>query len=244
VWLVALSCQPWVILLIHPLIKQEMLVPADGPGLVILGKAKLWISFSEDIKLLIEFSVLKACAVPILLGLDVCQILKSTLDYEHEVWSFKVKMKSLALQLYSKKTLSAHIGDQSWDGDLFDSLPQDETDDNKVLLLQTLRASTGDFLDDGLLLRLEVQKPLLPPLDPFSISRSVPNFDEFEEDLSYFDLPGKVSDDFEDKVSKIVNDSHHVSSDTRTRLRDMLLGVPSFISDYPYWYARDKGFQV
>jgi hypothetical protein len=66
---------------------------------------------SEDIKLLIEFSVLKDCAVPILLGLDVFQILMSTLDYEHEIWSFRAKKKSLAFQLYSKETLSAQFLD-------------------------------------------------------------------------------------------------------------------------------------
>ena len=60
-------------------------------------------------------------------------------------------------------------------------------------------------------------------MDPFLITRVRPEVDEFEEDLHYFDLPGKVEEDFVVKVDEFIATLGHVSAGTAKKLQELLL---------------------
>ncbi|EPZ36925.1 hypothetical protein O9G_006166, partial [Rozella allomycis CSF55] len=79
--------------------------PVDGPPVAVLGTATLLIAFYDDVVIPVKFKVLGKCTVPILIGIDVCQGLRSKIDYEKEIWTFIYEEKNVALQLYARDAM-------------------------------------------------------------------------------------------------------------------------------------------
>ena len=76
-----------------------------GSQITLLGKITLLVSFAPEVSIPVSFSALKDCAVPILLCLDVCQALKSEIDYENELFTFRFRSSLIELQLHSEDAL-------------------------------------------------------------------------------------------------------------------------------------------
>jgi hypothetical protein len=88
------------------------------------------------------------------------------------------------------------------------------------------------------------EKPYsLPPMDPFSIQRSLPEADAFEEDLRYFDLPGGASEDFESCVNAKLNDIESLEG-TRVSLRVLLVKYKDIFPEYHIGMPGNKGLNT
>ncbi|PVU93508.1 hypothetical protein BB559_003240 [Furculomyces boomerangus] len=106
--------------------KKSAFVTAVGGDMIkVLGKAIIPITF-EDINLMVQFQVLEECAVPILLGIDFCQLVDGKINYGEETFSFSYCGKEVRLQLYHKSNISENESESSSD----EENVEDEESDN------------------------------------------------------------------------------------------------------------------
>jgi hypothetical protein len=119
--------------------------------------------------------------------------------------------------------------------------------DEHVMFVQTCQAEAGftslNYLDNLLMFTKKREKkpdPILPPVPAFKIDRIVPNNGVFEEDLKYFDLPGKMSEDFDVSVKEKVSQIDGIKDDTREALVKLLMEYKSIF----HWYSRDQRIRV
>ncbi|OMJ13908.1 hypothetical protein AYI69_g8799, partial [Smittium culicis] len=79
-----------------------MVQALGGDTLSIIGAAIIKLQF-EEIELYVRFQVLDSSAVPIILGLDICQILNVVIDYENEIVKMKTDEYEVELQIFNKE---------------------------------------------------------------------------------------------------------------------------------------------
>ncbi|OMJ28742.1 hypothetical protein AYI69_g1764 [Smittium culicis] len=107
-----------------------MIKQVDGPEIKILGTVVLNVKFEKDMILPIEFQVLKNCTVPIILERDACQFLKSSMDYENEIWTFSHNKRKEKKQLFNRSELSERlefVQSDSLDSDLSEYFSSDSS---------------------------------------------------------------------------------------------------------------------
>ncbi|OMJ26799.1 hypothetical protein AYI69_g3787 [Smittium culicis] len=86
-----------------PYSSEETIVTAvGGDNITVIGNAIIPINF-EDNCVFVNFQVLQECAVPIIFGLDMCQILDAVINYKEETITILINKNKLILQLYSKE---------------------------------------------------------------------------------------------------------------------------------------------
>ncbi|OMJ11976.1 hypothetical protein AYI70_g9380, partial [Smittium culicis] len=81
--------------------KSDIVTAIGGDTLNIIGAAIIKLQF-EEIELYVRFQVLESCALPIILGLDICQILNVVIDYENEIVKMKTDEYEVELQIFNK----------------------------------------------------------------------------------------------------------------------------------------------
>ncbi|OMJ26640.1 Transposon Tf2-11 polyprotein [Smittium culicis] len=117
--------------------KQTRVTSVGGDSLTIVGVALIPIKF-EEITIYLYFKVLKKCAVSIILGLDVCQILKAKIDYENQTFEIKFHKEIISLQIYTKENI-LQISDEENETNTLDSIEiENDSDDDKILLALNL----------------------------------------------------------------------------------------------------------
>ncbi|OMJ13513.1 Transposon Ty3-I Gag-Pol polyprotein [Smittium culicis] len=201
----------------------ETIKPVDGPPLEIKGRVVLTICFAEYVNLALEFQVLGSCAVPILLGRDVCHSLKSKVNYEEETFSFNYKRRLIRLQLFSKSALSSHIGAESIvENDAEDDTEYSDSDgDESGLYLEVIKSDiTGSGSPPGEVFQTEfnVQKAITD--NGFNISSK--HKDDFEEDLELIEInPSEIN--YEDHIKLLCENLNEVSDTTKESLKSLLL---------------------
>jgi hypothetical protein len=197
--------------------KPASLLPADGGNMDILGYASVVLTIGRKVDLCVEFAVVKRCVVPFVLGIDLCQVLESRVDYKTSTWEFDYEGKRVSVPLCTKSEVNRALGAGA-----------QEVHDEHVLFVQMCQAQAGfSRLDDmeNLLLSMKKRKkidPILPPVPSFKIDRQIPNDDCFEEDLKYFDLPGQVGEDFDVLIDEKVAAIDNVTEGTKEKLVDLL----------------------
>ncbi|OMJ20152.1 hypothetical protein AYI69_g6330 [Smittium culicis] len=97
--------------------------PVSGDTILVRHSVDIPIEFDDSTMVVINFIVVENCAVPILLGLNSCQRLKSKIDYESETFTIRNKKKKYSYQLYSKESLAEEFADNREDEIIQSSVP-------------------------------------------------------------------------------------------------------------------------
>ncbi|OMJ21150.1 Transposon Tf2-11 polyprotein [Smittium culicis] len=97
--------------------------PVSGDTILVRHSVDIPIEFDDSTMVVINFIVVENCAVPILLGLNSCQRLKSKIDYESETFTIRNKKKKYIYQLYSKESLAQEFADNREDEIVQSSVP-------------------------------------------------------------------------------------------------------------------------
>ena len=197
-----------------PLEKPKSLLPASGEKLEIVGSVELALRVNNEFVVNWEFAVLRDCYVPAIIGLDFVLDLGAVCNYSTCTFSFDSEGEVLKIPIYTRKEISRE----------FQDILGEDFEEDSVMIMQVMKASLADVLDDDQLLAVRKKKPerVLPPVPVFRIERKFLDSDEFEEDFAYFDLPGGVDDNFENLVAEKVT-KLSISMDTKTKLSNMLL---------------------
>ncbi|OMJ27324.1 Retrovirus-related Pol polyprotein from transposon [Smittium culicis] len=114
---------------------KECINPVEGPDIIVKAKVILNISFAEDVNIAVKFHVLATCAVPIILGRDVCQALKSNLNYEEET---------------CRESLSEQFGDEPILDELFDEESDSSEDEESDSTALFLNLNQHEIIGEGL----------------------------------------------------------------------------------------------
>ncbi|OMJ11827.1 Retrovirus-related Pol polyprotein from transposon, partial [Smittium culicis] len=201
----------------------ETIKPVDGPPLEIKGRVVLTICFAEDVNLAIEFQVLGSCAVPILLGRDVCHSLKSKVNYEEETFSFNYKRRLIRLQLFSKSALSSHIcAEFIVENDAEDDTEYSDSDgDESGLYLEVMKSDiTGSGSPPGEVFQTKFNVKKAITDNGFNISSK--HKDDFEEDLELIEInPSEIN--YKDHIKLLCENLNEVSDTTKESLKSLLL---------------------
>ncbi|OMJ29235.1 Retrovirus-related Pol polyprotein from transposon [Smittium culicis] len=101
----------------------------SGDLVQIFDCTRLPLEFEKDLIIPTTFIVMRDCAVPILLGLDVCQNLKAAINYEEETFELTYRNKRSKFQLLSKDNIYkvAEITDSEYS----DSSSEEEYEDTE-----------------------------------------------------------------------------------------------------------------
>ncbi|OMJ08901.1 hypothetical protein AYI69_g10898 [Smittium culicis] len=180
---------------------REFIKPVDCPDLIVKGKVILNISFAEDVNIAVKFHVLATCAVPIILGRDVFQALKSNLNYEEET---------------CRESLSEQLGDEPILDELFDEESDSSEDEESDSTALFLNLNQHEIIGAG-----------LPPNPVLSSDFSIRNMMEMREPLGNTEFENDLEKDmemielttvaisFEKQVETIVGEIKHVSWNTK-----------------------------
>ncbi|OMJ16911.1 hypothetical protein AYI69_g7653 [Smittium culicis] len=83
-----------------------MVQALGGDTLSIIGAAIIKLQF-EEIELYVRFQVLESSAVPIILDLDIYQILNVVIDYENEILMMKTDEYEVEIQIFNKEGIKS-----------------------------------------------------------------------------------------------------------------------------------------
>ncbi|PVU92394.1 hypothetical protein BB561_003855 [Smittium simulii] len=89
--------------------------PVGGARIALNHYIRLNVLLEEDFQLSATFLVMKDCAVPILMGMDILQENEANINYSHNVLTFSLGSKC-SVQLYSKEELD-RLEDSSWESE-------------------------------------------------------------------------------------------------------------------------------
>lgn len=221
--------------------QSGVLLPAAGEVMRIVGEVILEVGFAEGILVKLTFAVVEECVVPLLLGLDACKALKSKIDYEYDTLEFEWEARNVALPLCTKREAQEVIRKSR--------LRSEEEDGEEELVLfvqekEIMGVGSDDYEDLILLAKNKMKKSYtLPPMEPFTIQRRLPEEDAFEEDLLYFDLPGGVSEDFGSRVDAKLEGISFLEDGTKLALRKLLVKYKSIFPEYHIGMPGIKGFE-
>ncbi|OMJ19662.1 Retrovirus-related Pol polyprotein from transposon [Smittium culicis] len=170
------------------------------------------------------FQVLSSFAVPILLGRDVCHLLKSKANYDEETFSFSHKNREIRLQLYSKNALSTQLG--------LESISEITEDEYETEISESDKDDSGLYFD---VIKSDLSGCGSPTGEifhsEFSIAQAISEnkleskFDgpeELESDLEIIEIePSNIR--VEEKIEELCNNLSEIQENTKIELKKMLI---------------------
>ncbi|OMJ16424.1 hypothetical protein AYI69_g7842 [Smittium culicis] len=136
---------------------SSRITAVGGDTIEVIGNILIPLTF-EGNTIVTQFQVLKFCAVPILLGIDFCQLVKAKINYSNQSFNFTINNQQISLQLYSRKSaqeqtekLDDENSELDSDSDSSYSGSGSSSDEEKILLSlerKEMRENLTDPVDD------------------------------------------------------------------------------------------------